>query len=97
MFTSLAIIRYLADRLDWEWGETGIASDAMLREALGGAPVREWEFPWDVADLARCRMTFDHAPRKLRRRMQTRMREFETHVATRELKDQQRRAATSLA
>lgn len=95
MFGPIAVIRYLAERLDWEWGETGISSDAMLREALGGAPLRDWEYPHDSADLARCRMTYENAPRKLRRRMQARMQEFETHVASRAMREERPATAVS--
>lgn len=55
-------IAYLADRMQWAPGETGISSNAMVRQAIGGDPVYVDEFPRDAADLARCQLAYERAP-----------------------------------
>ena len=69
-------IAYLADLLGWQGGARGISSDAMVREAIGGAPAAERERPWDDADMHRCYLAFDRAPEHLQRRMEPRLLAF---------------------
>lgn len=75
---------YIADRLAWGWGETTFASDAMLRQALGGRPVdMATEAPTDWQDLILCRQTYRHAPWALRRRMRPILAAFRTQLRER--------------
>lgn len=74
---------YIASRMDWPHAETGLSSDAMLREALGGRDVADLEFPSDWADLHRCSLAIQRAPRSLRRKMHGRMWMYRTHVRAR--------------
>lgn len=65
---------FLAARLEGgpEW--VGNSSNAMVREALGGDPVRyDREYPHDHADLSRCCMTYARAPWSLKALMLPRL------------------------
>jgi hypothetical protein len=68
-----ATIAYLVGRMVWATGETGISSDAIVREACGGVPVGEGgpfgELPHDEGDLARCELAYERAPAHLRPKM----------------------------
>lgn len=58
----------------------GISSDAMIREALGGDPVRPGEYPRDRGDLGRCERAYERAPEHLQRRMLRRLSSFREAV-----------------
>lgn len=49
--------------------DTGISSDALLRQAMTGEDTDE--YPRDFADLARCERMYEAAPKHLRKRMTT--------------------------
>lgn len=96
---SQAIINFIAERMTldrpwggerhWFGGVTGVSSDAMIREALGGAPVSEYEYPSDLGDLGRCRFAYQRAPWSLRRRMRGRLADYRAHVLERIRRDDQ--------
>lgn len=80
---NLSVVRYLAWRMSWReekfWfgGPTGVSSDAMVRESIGGVPVDyETESPLDMSDWGRCRLAYTRAPRRLKRRMRPIMAEY---------------------
>ena len=63
-------------------GLTGISSDAMIRESLGGDPRWANERPWDRADWRRCLYAYGAAPLWLRERMRPIMREYRSGLQT---------------
>lgn len=73
------VARYVAPGR-WH-GDTGLSSDALLREAITGKPADE--LPMDHDDLGRCERMFAAAPKHLRKRMAPRLVEFRSIVAKR--------------
>lgn len=69
-------LEYLLDRMTWGAGKTGVSSDAMIRAALGGELVEWHERPRDGADLGRCELAYDLAPKHLKKRMRPMLRQF---------------------
>lgn len=68
-------------RTPWWVHDHGISSDAMLREALGGAPVDpQLEYPSDHDDLGRCERLYATAPAHLRPRMLPLLEDFRRRV-----------------
>lgn len=65
-----AVANYLSERAHLGTpDEVGRSSDAMIYHALRGTYPHVEDFPKDTADLGRCVITYDDAPRKLRKRM----------------------------
>jgi hypothetical protein len=65
----LELNEFLYDRqINGDWQTVGMSSNAMLAAALEGhcSPERD---PMDMADLNRCRRTYNGAPAFLQRRM----------------------------
>jgi hypothetical protein len=61
---------YLSERALYGTGdEVGRSGDAMIYHALRGSLPGVKDFPADTADLGRCVITYEDAPRKLRKRM----------------------------
>lgn len=75
--------RFLRDEWDLNHDEVGVSSNAMLREALGGTPVAEGEYPHDLADLARCLRTMQLVPAHLRTSCWDIVRRYVVHLGER--------------
>lgn len=73
-------LRFAAERAYWGPGETGISSNAMVREAIWGDPVDDWDYPRDFGDLWRCRLAYRRAPLSLKRKMLPRLQAYRQHI-----------------